>query len=133
MISAPSHVHNAEFFRFMVDDLSLSYAAKLLDVTPRTIRTWIENDKVPKMAAMALFWESKFGRSVIDCDHRNELSLAYTKVSIMEKQLVRAKDIITGLRRMQYGSSNEPIYDALTDFPEASTAERHSPAMTAAR
>lgn len=120
MISAPSHVHNVELFRCVVDDVSLTRAAQLLDVKPNTIRQWIANDRVPKMAAMALFWESKFGRSIIDCDHHTELARAHVQVGIMEAQMRRAKDIITGLRRMQYGTANEPIFDALSDFPSDS-------------
>lgn len=116
MISAPRDVHNVEFFRIVVHELSLSVASEILGVSQRTIQRWLANEEVPKYAALALFWESRYGRSIIDSDHQYEVHLMSVRIRILEQQLVKAKDIITGLRKMSYGTANEPVFDDLREF-----------------
>lgn len=41
------------------------------------------------------------------------------RIRILETQVVKAKDIITGLRAMQYGTANEPLFDDLREFDTA--------------
>lgn len=116
MISAPRDVHNVEFFRIVVHELSLSVASDVLGVSQRTIQRWLSQEKVPKYAALALFWESRYGRSVIDSDHQYEIYLTDLRIKMLERQLVKAKDIIIGLRQMNYGTANEPLFDDLREF-----------------
>jgi DNA-binding transcriptional regulator YdaS (Cro superfamily) len=117
MISAPKDIFSSEFFALMVHETTMERTSKLLGVHPTTLRRWVRGvSPVPKIAAMALFWETRWGRSVIDCDHLAELNLMRQRVRILERQVVKAKDIITGLRAMQYGTANEPLFDDLRDF-----------------
>ncbi len=116
MISAPRDIFNPLFFEQMVHELTLARVAKLLGVKEQTIRHWIKTEKVPRMAYLSIYWESRWGRSMIDVDHDFEIKLMRWRIQILEEQVVKAKDIITGLRRMQYGTANEPLYDELRDF-----------------
>lgn len=117
MISAPKDIFSSEFFALMVHETTMERTSKLLGVHPTTLRRWVRGaTPVPKTAAMALFWETRWGRSVIDCDHLAELNLMRQRIRILERQVVKAKDIITGLRGMQYGTANEPLFDDLRDF-----------------
>lgn len=113
MITAPKDIHSVAFFEAMLHELTMPRVLSILDVTERTVYYWLSKERVPKAAIHALFWESRYGRSVIDSDHEFEINLMRQQIRILNEQLVKAKHIITGLRQMQYGSANEPLYDDL--------------------
>lgn len=116
MITAPKDIFGVEFFRIMLHELTMKRVTEMLDVHERTIYQWLSQERVPRSASRALFWETRWGRSVIDCDHYTEIDLLRQRIHILERQVVKAKDIITGLRGMQYGTANEPLFDDLRDF-----------------
>lgn len=117
MITVPKDIFSAEFFALMVHETTMERTSKLLGVHQTTLRRWLRGaTPVPRVVSMALFWETRWGRSVIDCDHQTEIDLLRQRIGILERQMVKAKDIITGLRAMQYGSANEPLFDELRDF-----------------
>ncbi|MBT9466785.1 hypothetical protein [Hydrogenophaga sp.] len=117
MITAPKEIFSSEFFDLMVHEMTVERTAKLLGVHETTVRRWLRGAvPIPRVVFLALFWESRWGRSIIDCDHHAELNLMRQRIGILEAQVVKAKDIITGLRSMQYGTANEPLFDDLRDF-----------------
>ncbi len=113
MITAPKDIHSVAFFEVMLHELTMPKVLSILGVKERTVYYWLSKERVPKAAMHALFWESRYGRSVIDSDHEFEINLMRQQIRILNEQLVKAKHIITGLRQMQYGSANEPLYDDL--------------------
>lgn len=121
MITAPKDIHSIAFFEVMLHELTMPRVLSILDVTERTVYYWLSKERVPKAAMHALFWESRYGRSVIDSDHEFEINLMRQQVRILNEQLVKAKHIITGLRQMQYGSANEPLFDDLAGMSGATT------------
>lgn len=123
MISAPHDMYGPNLFELFVQELSIGRAAQILGESESKIKRWIRTERVPKMAVLALYWETQYGRSLIDSDHRNELSLMSLRIRILEQQLVKAKDIITGLRRFNYGTANEPLFDELADFDHQANAQ----------
>jgi hypothetical protein len=116
MISAPKNIYGIDLFLLFLHEVTLKRAAKILDVTERTIWRWKSEEKVPKAAVLALYWESSYGRSLIATDHHNEIVLLRTRIKMLEDQFVRAKDIITGLKLLNYGTANEPYYDEKGEF-----------------
>jgi hypothetical protein len=117
MISAPKNIHYPDVFKQFVIELGgHKLVAKKLDVTERTIWRWIAENSVPKMAVLALFWETQYGQSMIETDQRNEIVILRTRIRILEEQFVRAKDVIAGMRLLNYGTANEPYYDARGEF-----------------
>ena len=48
-----------------------------------------------------------------DTDQVNEIRLLYRRVKILEDQYTRAKEIVTGLRRLHAGTANEPVFEEL--------------------
>jgi hypothetical protein len=68
------------------------------------------------MAVLALFWESRYGRSLIDTDQVNEIRILYRRIHHLEAQYVKAKEIVTGLRRLHTGTANEAYFDDLIPF-----------------
>lgn len=121
MITAPHDMYGINIFRIFVDELSAKQAAKILDVTTATISRWIATEKVPKAAVLALYWESKYGRSLIESEHDREIKDLYGRMNSYKHKFLRAAEIIAGLRAMDYGTANEPFYDESGTFTLSST------------
>nr|WP_319564224.1 hypothetical protein [uncultured Rhodoferax sp.] len=127
MISAPENLHYPDVFKQFVIELGgHKRVAKKLNVTERTIWRWIAENSVPKMAVMALFWETQYGQSMIETDQRNEIVLLRTRIRILEDQFIRAKDVITGMRLLNYGTANEPYFDEHGEFTRSNEANVQS-------
>jgi hypothetical protein len=117
MLTAPNYILGPNLFKMFVDELGgPKLVCKFLDVTERTIWRWLAEESAPKMAVLSLFWETKYGRSMVHTDQVNEIRLMYRRIEILQDQYARAKDIITGLRQLQYDTANEPYYDAMPDL-----------------
>lgn len=116
MISAPKDIYGINVFKIVLHEVTLKRAAKILDVTERTIWRWLSQGHVPKAAVLALYWESSYGRSLINTDHHAEIVLLRQRIQLLEEQFVRAKDVITGMKLLNYGTSNEPYFDERGEF-----------------
>jgi hypothetical protein len=115
--NAPNNIYGPELLRLFIDELGgVKRVHKYLGVTERSVWRWLSTGRAPRAAVLALYWESKWGRSQIFSDQVNEIRLLYRQVCILQDQYQKAKDIITGLRSMHAGSANEPIYDELPDL-----------------
>lgn len=122
MFHAPKTIYGPALLRMFVDELGgVKPVAKYLDVTPRTVRRWLSDSVVPRTAVLALFWESKYGRSHIFTDQVNEIQRLHQHLSLAQEQYRRAKDIVTGLRQLHAGSANEPLFDELLELYEYPT------------
>jgi len=114
---APSSVSGSNLMRMLIDELGgPKRVCKYLDVTERTVWRWMAGAPVPRASVLALYWESKYGRSQIFTDQVNEIRLLYRQICILQEQYQKAKDIVTGLRAMHAGSANEPLFEDLPDL-----------------
>lgn len=114
---APRNAHGPGTFGIFVDELGGPKAVyKYLGVSEQTVHRWLATDCAPRAAVLALFWESKYGRSHIYTDQVNEIRLLYRQVCLLREQFQRAKEIVTGLRALHAGSANEPLFEELPDF-----------------
>jgi hypothetical protein len=114
MLSAPRDMYGAGMFQLFYEELGMQRVCKILDVNERTVSAWVnEVVAVPKMAVLALYWESMYGRATIDVEHSNELRMLYGKIRSLEEELQKRGDVIAGLRQMQYGTANEPYFEEL--------------------
>lgn len=117
MISAPKNIYGPDVFKIFVHELGgPKRVSKMLDVTERTVWRWLAEDSVPKMAVLALYWESRYGRSLIDTDHHTEMVLLRGHIQILEQQFVRATHVINGLKMLSYGTANDPLFDERGEF-----------------
>lgn len=106
-------------FRFFVEELGRKQVCKMLDIQPQTLRRWLNGrGAIPRMAMMAIYWETQYGKSLIHTDQVNEIRILYRRICILQEQFQRAKEIVTGLRRLQTGTANEAIFEELACFPE---------------
>jgi hypothetical protein len=121
MFRAPKDIYGPNLLDAFVQELGgHKNVAKFLHVTERTVSRWLETGKVPRAAVLALYWESQYGRSQIFTDQVNEIRLLYRRVCLLQDQYNRAKDIVTGLRKLHMGTANEAIFDdmaTITDLP----------------
>lgn len=123
MISAPKNIYGPNLFKMFVHELGgPKLVCKKLDVSERTVRRWLAEGTAPRMAVLALYWESQYGRSLIDVEHHHEICIMRTRIRILEEQFVRAKDVITGMKLLNYGTSNEPYFDERSEFDENNPA-----------
>lgn len=114
---APKDIYGPELLRMFIDELGgPKRVHKYLGISERTVWRWLAAGRAPRAAVLALFWESRWGRSQIFTDQVNEIRLLYRQVCILQEQYQKAKDIITGLRAMHAGSANEPLFEELPDL-----------------
>jgi hypothetical protein len=123
MISAPKNIYGPNLFKIFVHELGgPKLVCKKLDVSERTVWRWLADDSAPKMAVLALYWETQYGISLIDTERHHEIHLLRSRIKILEDQFVRAKDVITGMKLLNYGTANEPLYDEKSEFSSSKTA-----------
>jgi hypothetical protein len=117
MFNAPKDIYGPNLFKIFADELGgPARVAKLLHTTEQTVKRWMLcSTKVPRAAVLALYWETQYGRSAMFADQVNEIRLLYRHIDILQRQYTRAKDIVTGLRRIQSDTANEPYFDELKD------------------
>ena len=117
MLTAPNYIRGPNLFKIFVDKLGgPKLVCKFLDVTERTVWRWLAEESAPKMAVLSLFWETQYGRSLVQTDQVNEIRLMYRRIEILQGQYIRAKEIITGLRRLHSGTANEAYFDEMEDL-----------------
>jgi hypothetical protein len=122
MISAPRDMYGANMFRLFYEELGMKRVCKILDVHERSVYRWLhETTPVPKMAVLALYWESMYGRALIDTDHFNEMRMVHGKIRSLEDQIRKQQAIIEGLRQLQFGTANEPYFEELRNVYAYST------------
>lgn len=84
--------------------------AALLHVDVRTVQRWIADDKMSRPAHLALFWLTRWGRSIVDSqavnDARLQAGLANaraTEIDLLRRRLDRVLAIA------DFGCANDPI------------------------
>eukprot|EP01036_Dinobryon_divergens_P039947 gene39947-52734_t len=111
---APCDIYGPELLRMFIDELGgPKQVHKYLDVSERTVWHWLSTGRVPRAAVLALFWESRWGRSQIFTEQVNEIQLRDRQVCSRQGQYQKAKDIVAGLRAIHAGSANEPLFEEL--------------------
>jgi hypothetical protein len=103
-------------FAALADDVPCSRSAlsKALDVHPRTLARWIDDDAAPRVARLAVFWLTRWGMSQLDADAYNSATLHAGMAGALRVELIAAQTQIARLRRAldaaPTGSANSPIY-----------------------
>ncbi len=103
-------------FAALAEDVHASRAvlARALDVHPRTLARWIEDDAAPHVARLAVFWLTRWGQSALDADLYNANALHAALARELRIELMKAQRQIARLRRAldaaPAGAANSPIY-----------------------
>lgn len=111
MISAPRDMWGINCFQIMVDQLSEPRALHILGITKPVLRRYLSGSlKVPRMAVLALFWETPYGRGMIDSDHNFEVQLLHRRIQHLEKKNARIRALLMDMMRTtDFGCANDPI------------------------
>lgn len=92
----------------------LRQISRHLGLSPATVRKYLRDDQAPRAVMLALFWESRWGRSAADCEAANFGQVHYAlsqclseKVKVLEQQIAL---IEAELAQNTGSAANGPIY-----------------------
>ncbi len=87
-------------------------AAHALGVSARTVYRWAADGDAPRPAALALWWLTPWGWSVLDSEVGHRMATAAAQVDALRAELTQERSQAARLLRMGYGggSANLPIY-----------------------
>ena len=97
----------------MLDDLgqpSARRVARVLGVSQRTAYRWNADGHAPRVACMALFWLTRWGRSAVDAQAVNDARTAIGYADSLRRELLHAERQIAHLKAIgRFDTANEPI------------------------
>lgn len=116
---APKDIYGPNLFKIFVSELGGPKKVwKYLGVHERTIWRWLANDDVPRSAVLALYWETKYGRSTVFADQVNEIRTLYRKVCLLQEELNKAEKMVADARRLNTGTANEVTFEEIRNSRE---------------
>ncbi len=85
MFRAPSQA-GLPSLAYLVDDLprDRKKIARHLGISQRTLDRYIQAEQAPRAVMLALFWETRWGRSAADCEAANFAALQAANVRVLE-------------------------------------------------
>lgn len=100
----------------MLNDLpaTLPQVARHLGLSLATLRRYCKADQAPRCVMLALFWETRFGMSIADCDAANYSRLQKLRADGLlceNRALSRKLDILE--RELSFGrigAANSPVW-----------------------
>lgn len=93
----------------LVDDLPATrdQIAQHLDISSKTLTSYIKAGQAPRPVILSLFWESRWGRSAADTEAANWGALYYRQAKISERAQERMAGIIAALE-LELSCANVP-------------------------
>lgn len=86
--------------------------ARTLGVGVRTVYRWNAAGSAPRVACLALFWLTTWGRSQVDCHATNDARLAVALARSLEDELRQARaQLAHVLALADTGAANRPILE----------------------
>ena len=105
-------------WELILDDLGRPPAprvARTLGVGASTVYRWNQAGSAPRMACLALFWLTRWGRSEIDCAAVNDCRLATSYAQSLESELRQAQQQLAHVLAISRpGSANDPLAQPAT-------------------
>lgn len=74
-------------------------AAKLLDVTVKTVKRYRREGQAPRAVMLALFWETPWGLSALDCIAQGEKLMALSQARILGDENAALKAQVAKLEK----------------------------------
>lgn len=88
--------------------------ARHLGISLRTLRGYVQNNSAPRPVLLALFWESRWGRSAADTEAANYGAIYYREAMGLKRQnaaLRRQIGVLEGeLAKAGSGAANAPLW-----------------------
>lgn len=103
----------------MLDDLPATrqQIARHLGISPATLTKYIKHDQAPRAVMLAMFWETKYGRSVADSEAATFAGLCQREANGLKDHVKRMTGIIwrlelelSRLHQVQPVAANLPLF-----------------------
>lgn len=109
MFTAPRQLPTLEAMLHDIGRPAPSVVAAALGVSERTVYGWQAAGQAPRPAALALFWETSWGRSIVDAQAVNGERWARGHVQALEREKATLLARVAYLERVgQFGAANAP-------------------------
>lgn len=98
-------------------DRSPQALARHLGVSALTVRRWLKAGEFPRAAALALFWETRWGLGTL---HAEAVNLVRTHMGLnraLKNENAALRRRIARLEALSYGAANAPTFDHQPDHP----------------
>lgn len=87
--------------------------ARHLGISARTLARWEASGDAPRLAHLALFWETRYGLSVVSCEAVNGERAARGLAASLERECATLRTRIARLEAMgDFGAANAPVWAA---------------------
>lgn len=85
--------------------------ARHLGVSARTLARWQASGNAPRLAHLALFWETRWGLSTAHCDAVNGEAVALGLARALERENATLRTRIARLEETgDFGAANAPVW-----------------------
>lgn len=105
----------------LIDDLmgdrSPESVGRFLGVSGLTVRRWLKADQAPRAALLALFWETRWGRSALDAQAENLVRSHIGLNNALRNENAALKRRIARLEALSHGAANAPSFHPENDSP----------------
>lgn len=110
MFRAPRQLPPLEALIADIGQPAPAVIAQALGVTERTVYGWLSKGAAPRPAALALFWETSWGRSVVDAQAVNGERVARGLLGALERETATLRARVAYLERVgTFGAANAPL------------------------
>ena len=102
---------------FMLADIPANHrqVARHLGVTEQTLKKYIKAEGAPRAIMLALFWETRWGRSAADTEAANFGAIYYRKAMGLEREMIAMKKRMQAMEkeldRLNTDSANSPFFN----------------------
>jgi hypothetical protein len=117
MFLAPRQLPPLEVLLADIGQPAPAVIGRALGVHERTVYAWQSRGEAPRAAALALFWETRWGRSVNEAQAVNGERWARGQVQALEREKATLLARVAYLERVgQFGAANAPTLSAPVTF-----------------
>ncbi len=110
MFRAPRQLPPLEALLADIGQPDADAVAKALDVSPRTFYHWKAQGHAPRPATLALFWESTWGRSVVNAESVNGERWARGLADALQRENATLRARVAYLEGLNaHGAANAPV------------------------
>ena len=102
---------------FMLADIPANHkqVARHLGVTEQTLKKYIKAEGAPRAIMLALFWETRWGRSAADTEAANYGAIYYRKAMGLERENLAMHKKMQAIQlefdRQVHESANSPFFN----------------------
>ena len=92
-------------------DRSPEALAHHLGVSALTVRRWLKAGEFPRAAALALFWETRWGLSTLDAQAVNLVRMHMGLNRALKSENATLRQRVARLESLSYGAANAPTFE----------------------